>query len=658
MNKRNINGREKKICADHLVKNEAPVLGVYLFIRSVLLKLIPPELLGSKHNLNCFLKQVKKLLAVQHHGKISLLFITNGLKTKVITWLRSYDLKQQKEKLDYVVHYLITRVISPLLQSFFHITESTTNKNKLYFYRKKTWQKLTLASSEKFKHLCQLKMVTKQSVENRIKNSKCLGVSKVRFLVKKSAVRPIFNLSYSKKHASINQHLRTLLHVLTYERDNSPEMFGSSVMGLDEVHLKWRDFVGKFPKPLKQKLYFVKLDLEKCFDTINPCLLFGIVADILKKAQYKVYRYKRLITISGGQRKSVYFESLHPPSEFVKKFGEKIVSNGSYLVTKETLLQKLCALLFYNVTKLGKQHYVQTVGIPQGSVVSTLLCAAYYGHMDRTMLSLIQGRKDLLIRMVDDMLYVTPVKENAELLLKIFLEGIPEFNCRSNLKKCSINFKYSHPVFGRVPNLVDSQENFIRFCGLAFDTTSLSVSLDFSNYNGLRAKDTISWELTKHAGTSFKTKMLSSVRPKSSSIVFDKQINSETTIYQNIGYIFALSAVKFHCLIMHLPVKQRASSNPKFFASIIESLPKTLILCVSRKLRRPGQDNGENVFPVPAHVVRLICYQTFLFKLNQHHNVYSALIQTLSKTCPNKSKQLNRKIIDLIPQFFNNIYVK
>ncbi|KAH9524351.1 hypothetical protein Btru_054252 [Bulinus truncatus] len=77
------------------------------------------------------------------------------------------------------------------------------------------------------------------------------------------------------------------------------------------------------------------------------------------------------------------------------------------------------------VLKLGKHHYVQTLGIPQGSLLSTIPCGAYYGHLDRTMLLRIVDRGDFFIRMVDDILLVTRNKMTAQDFLRIFLEGIP-----------------------------------------------------------------------------------------------------------------------------------------------------------------------------------------------------------------------------------------
>ena len=71
---------------------------------------------------------------------------------------------------------------------------------------------------------------------------------------------------------------------------------------------------------------------------------------------------------------------------------------------------------------MGEDYYLQTQGIVQGSMVSTLLCNYYYGAMERDHLQL--HSDELLMRQADDFLFVTPHEENARTFLETMVKGI------------------------------------------------------------------------------------------------------------------------------------------------------------------------------------------------------------------------------------------
>ena len=68
------------------------------------------------------------------------------------------------------------------------------------------------------------------------------------------------------------------------------------------------------------------------------------------------------------------------------------------------------------------KYYIQTGGISQGSVLSTLLCSIYYADMEREFFNITED--ELLMRIVDDYLYVTPSQESAVKFLDLMLKGM------------------------------------------------------------------------------------------------------------------------------------------------------------------------------------------------------------------------------------------
>ena len=50
---------------------------------------------------------------------------------------------------------------------------------------------------------------------------------------------------------------------------------------------------------------------------------------------------------------------------------------------REEILQLLEEHITENIVKIGHTYYKQTVGIPQGSVLSALLCSFFYGDLEK-----------------------------------------------------------------------------------------------------------------------------------------------------------------------------------------------------------------------------------------------------------------------------------
>lgn len=72
---------------------------------------------------------------------------------------------------------------------------------------------------------------------------------------------------------------------------------------------------------------------------------------------------------------------------------------------------------------MGKQFYKQKVGIPQGSVVSTVLCNIFYAHLEKKKLPFLQDVDGLLLRLIDDFLFISMNKQHATQFLQHMHDG-------------------------------------------------------------------------------------------------------------------------------------------------------------------------------------------------------------------------------------------
>lgn len=68
------------------------------------------------------------------------------------------------------------------------------------------------------------------------------------------------------------------------------------------------------------------------------------------------------------------------------------------------------------------------MGIPQGSVLSTVLCNIFYADLERKKLPFLLDEEGLLLRLIDDFLFITMNREHA----KSFLEQMHRGNFTEN----------------------------------------------------------------------------------------------------------------------------------------------------------------------------------------------------------------------------------
>lgn len=127
------------------------------------------------------------------------------------------------------------------------------------------------------------------------------------------------------------------------------------------------------------------------------------------------------------------------------------------------------------MVKIGKKFYRQKEGIPQGSVLSSLLCNYFYADLEATYLDFLDPRESLLLRLIDDFLLITTNRADAKMFLEVMHEGLPEYGVSVNPDKTLVNFEVA--VNGRkVPRLLG--DGGFPYCGSFVDTKTLDVRRD------------------------------------------------------------------------------------------------------------------------------------------------------------------------------------
>jgi telomerase reverse transcriptase len=179
--------------------------------------------------------------------------------------------------------------------------------------------------------------------------------------------------------------------------------------------------------------------------------------------------------------------------------------------------------LFEHVVCLGGKFYVQKQGIPQGSVLSTLLCNMYYAEMEREHhlcdgddghggaalhgsssasaaavaggaagagAGAVEGTRpadaaarvqSILLRLTDDFLFISTSLSAATTFCRRIHAGFADYNCFVNPLKSLVNFDVRVVTRGGEEVAVPrTATDFVPWCGLLFDTRTCELFANFT----------------------------------------------------------------------------------------------------------------------------------------------------------------------------------
>jgi telomerase reverse transcriptase len=272
--------------------------------------------------------------------------------------------------------------------------------------------------------------------------------------------------------------------------------------------------------------------VQACFDTIPQQAVLEVVKDLLNTEEYLVQNEAHVkppepVTLQKGEqsmRSVVKFTSTaRPLDNMVANEPQTIdtidtnaptsVAGNAILVAplgqqsyrKRQISTMLTEHVEFNLIKIGKKFYRQKNGIPQGSVLSSLLCNFFYGKLEREELVLLRARNDTcLLRLIDDFLLITTEKKLAETFLRIMHQGLPEYGVEVKPAKSLVNFDC---VVNGCTLLQAEGEKF-PYCGLMIDMASLDISRSGQVRTGTSVSDSLTVEYTNVPGRTFRRKAL------------------------------------------------------------------------------------------------------------------------------------------------------
>ncbi|XP_070777821.1 telomerase reverse transcriptase [Enoplosus armatus] len=641
---------------------------VYLFVKECLSSVIPQELWGSDHNKLHFFIRVRGLLRSGKFERLSLAELMWKMRVNDCDWLKisktgrfpPSELSYRTQILGQFLAWLLDGYVVGLVRACFYVTESVGQKNAVKFYRQEVWAKLQDLAFRGHLSKGQMEELTPTQVASL---PKATVISRLRFIPKTDGMRPITRvIGADAKTRVYRGRVRDLLDMLRACVRSTPSLLGSTVWGMTDIHKVLRS-IAPAQKDKPQPLYFVKVDVSGAYESLPHDKLIEVIGQALSPVQDELFTIRRYAKIWAdsheGLKKSFVrqadFLEDNMGSTNMKGFVTSLQKRGkvhhTVLVEQHfcsdlhgrEALQFFTQMLTGSVVQFGKKTYRQCRGIPQGSVVSSLLCCLCYGHMESVLFKDITENKGCLMRLVDDFLLITPDLHKAQTFLKMLLAGIPQYGLVVNPQKVVVNFQVSGSVDCCPGIRVLPPHCLFPWCGLLLDTHSLDIYKDYSSYAGLSLRYSLTLGSFQSAGQQMRRKLMAILRLKCHALFLDLKTNSLEAVYKNIYKLVLLHACRFHVCAQSLPFGQTVAKNPVYFLQMIWDMAEyaNRLVRISNKGLILGSEAQTGI--VQYEAVELLFCLSFLLVLSHHRPLYKDLLAHLHK----RKRSLERRLGDL-----------
>ena len=471
----------------------------------------------------------------------------------------------------------------------------------------------------------------------------------------------------SERKPSSNSALNDAFAVLRHHHKMEPDIFGSGVAGLHFFYPRYKHFLAEAQKRQdSKKFYFASVDIKACYDSINQEELLRLVGQFVEQEDYVVQRvgvfHSANTNVKSIHREHVEVEppeSLKPLSEVVKTMNSQYhgaifrdtVNNA--VVNKNRLLSQIAEHMKSHLVvwkgRFREQFLVQSKGIPQGSILSSLLCNAYYGSVVEKRLGLDQiqlHRSDdlnLLSRMMDDYLLISDSLQRIQQFVYTMDKGAPELGATINRDKTQVSCNLSFQRDGGEPVSLKARDTKTHFpwCGMLFDTRTGEVRIDYSRFYDGKAGHGLTVYSSNREGHQLASQMKLYVRPRCLPILFDPTINSFKVLCVNLYQLFMMGAVK---LAFHLKTCKRMGieiSNTDFLIQCIESTISFALGLVRSRL-----DYNSIHFSLRHDVCQMLSWHAFQDVFVRLID-FSTLSNSLTSRCGSFKSIRDREILEI-----------
>eukprot|EP00158_Paraphelidium_tribonemae_P008357 Partr_v1_DN28560_c0_g1_i7_m73019 putative Telomerase, reverse transcriptase len=256
------------------LSQHSPYHSVYSYIRWIIQKSIPRNLLGCAENLEHLLTCTSKFISLKRFETVVVEELSIGFKTSSCKWLNlicKNDVRLRIHIVNQLMFWLFNDFILPILKNSFYVTETQHHRQRIFYFRHDLWNKSTKAAAQKLRESTFEKVGQSELIS--LLQKRDFGCFRTRFLPKEHGLRAIINLntkyayprvrSAGNRKKSENVRLKNPFSILSHLASSRKNIMGSAVLGIAGIHSRIKAFKLEYEKHCSitkttPKLYFAK----------------------------------------------------------------------------------------------------------------------------------------------------------------------------------------------------------------------------------------------------------------------------------------------------------------------------------------------------------------------------------------------------------------
>ncbi|TIB12060.1 hypothetical protein E3P77_01177 [Wallemia ichthyophaga] len=685
---------------------------VKAFAKHVLSDIIPRELFGSTHNKLRIFDSVDAFISMRKYETLTLHAIVQGLQVNDFKCFYSAHYKQENGRSERIppseqtkvtqvvlewIYWIFEDLLIPLLKNTFYVSDSSADRKRTYYFRHDDWLRATAPlleqlSSSIFERATLLTTHHSPLALAQTHSYRTLQPSYVRLMPKETGVRPIVNLRKQnwvdddrlghkvgyRRGLSINHILRSAFDVLSYERLRQPNAMGASLLGAQEAFERLKEYkkriIGGAGESTHRKFYLIKADIQCCFDTIDQQKLLNMLDEIIKDDDYVILKHHTLARHNDTYKRTFKRQAVPEYEEesfidYSKKLSEKLRNTiiADQVVhphiEKNDLLKLLKEHIMENLIKINNRIYRQATGIPQGSILSTILCSFFYGMLERNEMEFVQQSPSaLLLRFIDDFLFITTDREEARYFLQVLRKGFPQYGAHISDHKTLVNFDISFDGVETI-NRCQRPDDYFPWCGILVNSKTLDVKADYGKTFETDIRNSFSVGDGCRIGETVVQKLTQSFQQHAHALYADCNFNSSETVKRNLYENYLVAAVKMGVFLTDVLDWKRV--NVAYIQRVVENVVQ---FGVRYTLFKASTKQG-SYCTVPPRLIYWLGYKAFervLVKLMSDSSLNNAiraasrkLLRGVGATVNKgifKRYRTNRNLNSIVKHSLNHLY--
>lgn len=287
------------------------------FIWAICRRIVPQPLLGEPSSWRSLRRNISKFIELRRFEKFSLKECLYRLKISKFPLFsmqtgcngRGVTDSARRAIFESWIVWFFTRLVSPLVETNFYMTDSQHKRQEVLFYKKSDWK--TLMRQDKYVPPGRYHRLTYDQARGLL-GGRSFGFSRARLHPKnKGGLRLLANLQAPSRFPgpnrcskSVNNVLNEVHLVLRGLHANEPEKLGASVFGYNDVYKKLVPFLFNLRNGLcnMPDVFLMVSDVSNAFDSIEHEKLLSVMKDVVCSDEFTLQKLTQVICIRKSLR--------------------------------------------------------------------------------------------------------------------------------------------------------------------------------------------------------------------------------------------------------------------------------------------------------------------------------------------------------------------